>query len=214
MNSLLPHPRTGRYRQRGGFTLVEVIVVMVVVTLLLTAATPAIHGMLKSSRLTTAGDALLGRMIEAQQMAVTEDTDVEVRFVETTDHTVPGSQERLRTVELLAFRPPAIGDAEDKDLVKTGVRLNLETGLALSQKDKFTSLAKLDYKEGEADEDGEKERYLAFRFRSDGSTDLAPGDLWFLTLMEESSVDFDEVPPNFYTITLDPITGRLRPMRP
>jgi hypothetical protein len=56
--------------------------------------------------------------------------------------------------------------------------------------------------------------HVAFHFHSDGSTDLTPGRLWFLTLVGQDPGPQASPPANYFAIQVDSATGRVRSYRP
>ena len=53
-----------------------------------------------------------------------------------------------------------------------------------------------------------------FHFLPDGSTDLAPGSSWTLTVRAAAQADPAHFPANWACVTLDPFTGRAQIYRP
>lgn len=56
--------------------------------------------------------------------------------------------------------------------------------------------------------------YVAIRFRPDGSTDLHETGAWHLTLLDAHDSARQELPANFYTVQMDPVTAKLEIYRP
>jgi len=63
-----------------GFTLIETLVVVSIVVLILALTAPSLYSTIKATKLTSSGDSVLGFLSEAQQMAVSSNVQVEVRF--------------------------------------------------------------------------------------------------------------------------------------
>jgi len=70
-------------RHRAAFTLIELLVVISIIAMLLALGAPAVLNSIKSSRLTGAGEKLLGALSEAQQNAFSQNQPIEVRFYKT-----------------------------------------------------------------------------------------------------------------------------------
>lgn len=73
------HSSCSASRSRG-FSLIEMLVVITIIVMLLALATPALTRTLQASRLSAAGEAMIGSLSEAQQTAASTNTPVEVRF--------------------------------------------------------------------------------------------------------------------------------------
>lgn len=67
-------------RHRAAFTLIELLVVISIIAMLLALGAPTVLNSIKSSRLTGAGEKLLGALSEAQQNAFSQNQPIEVRF--------------------------------------------------------------------------------------------------------------------------------------
>lgn len=197
----------GQRRSQKAFTLLEILVVVVILTVLAVMATPSVLGLMKSSRLSSAGDHVLNHLAEAQLTALSEFTDVEVRFYEVTDIVDTTAAPQLRGLQTYALRFDQNTEAEGAFKAATPV-VHLDYGVSISSDENLSSLIKLKWNEETGDNGGPKRRYFAFRFHSDGSTDLTPGEQWFLTIAEQQSA------ANYYTIQIDPETGRVRTFRP
>ena len=194
--------------------MVELLVVMVVLSILLLVSIPSLVGSTGGSRLTIAGDLLLNVLSEAQQKAIASDSEVEVRFFENTEPPALGGAPELSSFQLFTLASTGEDVALASFVPSNGIT-KLPEGVVISRKEKVNSLLQQPFKEQVSANLRERaKRYLAIRFLPDGSTNLSPGQLWFITLVADTSEEVGEVPTNYYTVQLDPVTGRQRTFRP
>lgn len=203
---------THHHMPRAAFTLTELLVVIVVLGMLLVVAAPSLFNGTDASRLTITGDLVLGKLTEAQQEAIASNSEVEVRFFERGEVGRLDDAPRLRALQLFAVGTGDDADSEG-DFVPAEAVTGFDEGVVISNKPKISSLLEAGFK-GDARPSGDRERYLSFRFLPDGSTNLAAGNPWFLTLVSMETEEKEGVPPNFYTVQIDAATGRIRSFRP
>ncbi len=108
--------------------------------------------------------------------------------------------------------------AEDSPLpvasfVPEGNLESLPASVTISTEPAYSSIWQL-RRQKETTSLGEERRYVAVRFRPDGSTDLAESSAWYLTLAKHPQPNSEELPKNFFTIQIDPVTGALDYYRP
>ncbi len=210
MHSAVFH-RTLPPKSQRAFTLIEVLAVIAIIAGLLVISAPAIQGAMKASRLRDAADLAFNQIVEAQQLALMADTETEVRFYTGTDLMSPEALPQLRKVEIYVLRPTAENSGSGDDgFEPVGRTATLHPGMIISRQAQHTSLISLGF---QADRKASKGQYVAFRFHPDGSTNLATGREWFLTVVEEP-ISEQKKPTNFITLQVDPITGRLRSFQP
>lgn len=207
---------TGSYQRRSvwGFTLLELLVVIAIIGLLLAVATPFLMGSIASSRLTMAGTNLAHRMSLAQQEAAARNQPVEMRFF-LYEHE---GERQIRAYQIFVQEkqglaepnwvalgnPEYLGDGEV--VIVEGTLSPLFTGSALSVTAEMEPFAS---KPGNP-------QYYPIRFAADGSTQLklALARSYFTLVLENTLPVTAQAPPNYYTIQLDPVTGRSRSYRP
>lgn len=209
-------------RHRAGFTLIESLSVVLVLATVIAIAAPSILDVVRASRLSSAGDILAGKMVEAQGLALTFSSDVELRIYNA-GVSVQGAAgaDAGQFVQLLQWTEHEPGETAESTeevtadyarLKKIGERMSLPEGIAISENTELTSAWKLETATDTDLPDGRK--YVAIRFRPDGSTDLPETGQWFLTLLEQRDAQATRPPANFYTLEIDPVTAKLQVYRP
>jgi uncharacterized protein (TIGR02596 family) len=200
---------------KNGFSLMELLVVMALITIILTFAIPATTSMMKSNSLTQGSQALVSSLALARQTAIAKNRNVEVRFLKFKDEEQGDTTEEFRgiqTVEIMSSsRAQPLGRLEKLPasvIINSTPELSsiLDTGRR-RERNGTESLGRL----------GTDYSYMAIRFRPDGSVDLAPDETpWFLTLHEQRGGEAPTATPpaNFVTIEIDPFTGALKFYRP
>lgn len=210
------HPPSS-LRLSSGFTLIETFTVVGILTLLIALATPSMLNAIRSSRMTAAGEIITGKLVEAQGLALTFSSDVELRFYKAAGTELDDSNagQYLQLLQLVENKVDPAEVDEDTPLAvlrPMGSSEPLPDGVSISDNPEFSSLWKLQMQEEETPK-GNRE-YVAIRFRPDGSTDLAETEDWHLTLVEYPTQDSSKLPPNFYTVQIDPITAKIETYRP
>lgn len=208
------------YNKRA-FSLIEMLIVVSVVGILLAFAAPQLFSLIQSTSLTSEGTALRNRLSQAQQIALSQNTDVEVRFFSMKDagnaeldNAYRGFQfyryneygQLLPVSQFFRIRPPIVIN----EPLSTLVQGNSGGGNFLSPSKGTAPIPVVS--------DLQTFDYVSFRFKPDGSTDL-PGrskdgnDTWYFTLTKGLPTDA-AVPDNYFTVQLDPFNGRVTSYRP
>lgn len=224
--------RHGVARSARAFTLIELLVVLGVIAVFFAMAAPQINGLLGSNRLTSMGELVYNKFSQAQQMAITESRDIQVRLFTYRDPYTPGSNDHFRGFQFAGWND--LGEmVEETDVV------SLDSGIIISKNEELSSLVNnLPISEDTAivPKVDEAVPFISFVYHPDGSTSLPDlsasgsgsggsgggisGDEvdnnWYLTLVDEIDEDRGiEVPPrNYYCIQIDPASGRLTAYRP
>lgn len=191
MNARLPH------RHPAGFTLLELALVVVVATILVTMTTFSLLRSIASQQLNTAAFRLSGDVAQASQLATTESRTVSLTFIEEHDLMESlGATTRFRGWQLQAANP-LTGALEP---VADPVRL--EAGVILMDHITFSNILTRPRDSGEP---------CVIRFKADGSTDLpiADNQRWCVTLALEADMEQDAqaLPPNSRTVVINAHTG-------
>lgn len=200
----------------GAFSMIEMIVVVGIISILVTFAAPHISGILTATKLRNAADEVNSRLLEAQSLAVLFNTEAELRLYEVPDLIDPTRRPTLRKLRLLTLQPPdvdAVAENAGAGVFEVvGAATNLDQGVEINPDAEYSSIIDLGFTEPK-DED-EHGRYVAVRYRSDGSAGLQTGKSWFLTLHERDAHVNGKRLKNFITLQIEPATGRIRSFQP
>ena len=199
------------HHSRPGFTLIELIVVVSIITVIAVLSAPYIAGMAASARLRTAAEAVQNRLMEAQSLAILFNTDAELRVYEAAD--LIDGRPTLRKLRIHTLRPPEdVPNAPATDVFEPiGAVTSLDQEIEISADAARSSIIDLGFQESASDIYG---RYIALRFHSDGSPALQPARPWFLTLHEKDAQLRHTKLKNFVTVQIDAATGHLRTFQP
>ena len=218
----------------GGFTLVEVLVVLALISLLMFFTVPGLKDVLKGSKLTQASDQIFQDMAIARQTAIKENVAVEVRFYKYPDpdsisstqgEPITYSAYQIFRLKQDAERPTQYAAPRIAIPVMPQIR-KIPGGVALVDSAKWSPLLKnaimMEKQEnvmglvvGQRDTPAD---YVSFIIGPDGETSLdkSGAQQWFITLVQEeelrrSSSNPENLQPNdFIMMQLDPFTANMR----
>ncbi len=211
-----PHPP----QNRSAFSLIELVAVISIIIIIAAFAVPAANTILRGSQLTQAAQLISGQLSLARQQALTRNRSIEVRFFQYADGEQPGEKPedpasgKFRAIQMF-------------EVLENGVPIplskleRLPVSIVFNDED-LSTLIKDKTPEDPRPSDPELPRgvdrnykYVSFRFRPDGSTDLNPIKQWYITLHSlTDEVSGSEPPPNFFTVQIDPVSGSTRNYRP
>jgi uncharacterized protein (TIGR02596 family) len=196
-----------------GFSLVEMIIVLAIVTMLIAVATPYTLGALQAANLSSAGDTLMQKISLVQQRALTKNEPVGLDFYYYTKddvkacHAIQMISYDPATNQAVPLEPPVYLAAQSALLVEGALspmfstnQTAVSTGPALLSP--FQKLGAT---------------FHRVIFYPNGSTSLrVPLRTAYLTLIsaKDYKKDLTTPPPNYYTVQIDPVTGRGHSYRP
>jgi uncharacterized protein (TIGR02596 family) len=232
-----------RDKVQQAFTLIEMLVVITIIVLLMAFATPALMRTMQASRLSSTGDTLLGVISEAQQLAFAQNVPVELRFFSYSGD-FQGDPSLFRAYQLfkvvMVSEGTGAGAAVSESLVPAGNLAKLSEGIVIASSEELSEALSgdqlPDVKDGGATPGYagvEGANYSAIRFMPDGtcrkvgattsSNNVSQATLTFQTLLESfftvtydigAEINLGNLPKNFYTIQIDPFTGKARSYKP
>jgi uncharacterized protein (TIGR02596 family) len=228
---------------RRGFSLIEMLVVVAIVAMLLALATPALTRTLQASRLAAAGEAMMGSIAEAQQTALSTNTPVDMRFfsfIEDVDQAPVYHSYQL--FKITQTTQGTGGSATIKEtLVPLGNLIRLPEGIVIPVDTSLTGIFTVNGSSSSGLADTKENSqvgysgvsgatYNAIRFMPDascrtvGATTNGMAALIFPTNLQQcfftmtfgtgSAVTLATLPKNFFTIQIDPYTGKARSYKP
>lgn len=223
-----------------GFTLIEMLAVILLIGLIGTVAVPAVNSIMRGSKLTQSAQLVIDQLALARQTALTKNRAVEVRIYRYGDPETPGekmsepSSGRYRAIQLFKIPEESDPDAVLDPITKQPKPIQLGNMVRLSSSMFFDSGSTMSTLIGSASSSPAvptltasgsqttsvstmKTTYdsVSFRFNSDGSTNLDATKLWFLTLHNINDKDAQPKPPaNFFTIQIEPTNGHVKAFRP
>lgn len=196
----------------AAFTLLELLVVMVIMGILLATSAPGLVQSISANRLTASGQGLQYAISYAQQLAVTQNRQVALRFYLYDREGVAGCH-----AYQICYLDPATNTSipvSNPDYLGDGSVFIPETDLSPLLTAKVTGEALAAEFEPFASMNAKFRRII---FMPSGSLNLAaPLRESYLTLVETQPwvVSGGATPPNFVTVQIDPVTGRARAYRP
>jgi uncharacterized protein (TIGR02596 family) len=189
---------SSRSRRAAGFTLLELMLIVIIVTLLVALATTSFKSSLSSQQINAAALRLSGDLNQAAQLAITRNQTIAVVFLRE-KHSLAGEFDPLqyRGWQLHALNPKT-GALEPLDEPS-----RLEGGMILMNHEAYSSILHRELlAEGEP---------RALRFKPAGGTDLptGPDKHWCLTLAleTEATKEPNVLPKSSRTLVVNGHTG-------
>lgn len=196
-----------------GFSLVELVVVVAIVTALVVLAAPYTLSAIRSASLTSAGDTMNQTLSQAQQRALTENRPVGVDFYFYPKDGISA----CHAVQVVTYDPVTntatpleapVFWQNGRAVLLNGALSPLFSG-TFAPSDTGTASMKPFSTLGAT--------FKRVLFYPDGSTALrTPLGQSYVTLISvgDYKQDIKTAPANYYTIQIDPVTGRTRAYRP
>lgn len=213
------------------FTLIEILLVIVLVSILMSIAAPAVSSMVHAYKLTQSAQLISGQLGYARQLALTKNHAVEVRFYRYGDIYSQGEDptnassgkfrafQTFKVLETGVLIPltEVFTLASSSIIMDSGSTLSTIIGKATGSTS-VPSLTTGTLLNVSIQSAGLNYDAVAFRFLPDGSTTLplqTSTQLWFITLHDLAKGDkLDAPPPNFITLQINPSNGKIRTYNP
>ncbi len=221
------------YRLRA-FTLIEMLVVLSIMAMMIAIVAPAFIGVIRSTQMTSSGDALVNAVNMAQQEALASNLPVELRFYqweEGADADVDRHFHGYQVVRLgkLGQRTMSTGSNTNYAQVEAVTdAIVMDSGIVVVKDNVYSPLLSSSFPEGQNLFTRANSTYSAIRFYPDGSIKTPQ------SASNGGSVEAGVVPPplpasyftvgdareasgdlkNFYCIQIDPYTSKARVYRP
>lgn len=208
------------------------LVVVAIVVVLLAFSSPALLRTLQATKLASAGDALMGAISEAQQVAYSQNVPVELRFFSAVGDI--GGISLFRSYQLFKVVVVAQGAGAQieirEEIVPIGDLVDLPEGIVIASDEELSPLIA---GAGFQDNKDQNIKYNGIQFMpdsscrkvgatvTDGGTTLAslsfstlPESYFTLTYDIGADITVQNLPRNFYTIQIDPFTSKARSFKP
>ena len=193
------------------FSLIELLVVIAIVALLTSVAAPSIGSVIAGSNLNRAGQLVNDQLTIARQEAVTKNCDIHVRFFTINS----GNQSGVRGIQLWRVEESASGPVTNA----FGRMVLLPEGVLINPANTLSPLLTVPPAAGGSSGNTNlptygNASYTGFRIRANGTLDNAVAANNFLTLQNANPPPSADVPDNYYTLQVNPITGKVLSYRP
>lgn len=196
---------------KRAFSLVELLVVIAIVLIMATFAAPALTSVLRGSNLNRAGQMIADQITFARQAAVLKNREVQVRFFTSASGTVNEvSGLQLWQVEEGLAGPITNAAGRVQKLPENVIfnpNANISPLLSVPENQGGVAGTMVVSSVGTVN-------YTGFRVRANGMLDNAIRTNNFLTLQNSTPPATASAPANFYTVQINPITGKVISYRP
>lgn len=213
------------------------LVVVAIIVLLMVFSQPALSRTLMASKLSGAGQALLGAVSQAQQLAFANNVPVDIRFFRVPDGF--GENPAYRSYQVFKITQVTEGTGAGatikESLIPEGNLVNLPENILIVADDELSPALSGDGLPDQRENSTigysgvEDATYNAWRFMPDGTCRKVGksqdnmATLTYQTLTESfltitsdtgQAITVANLPKNFFTIQVDPFTGKARSYKP
>ncbi len=215
MERELIHYSPAKTRAFAGFSLLELLVVIAIMAMLIAFAIIGFGSMSRAQALATSGSRLADALKLAHQAALSGKRPVAFYLF-----TMKGSGGEKQVVGFQAFSVETAVGAGGTAKVQPLTKLEkFKESIIISENPKITTLLDNARKpvNGLEDYPNPANQIVdahVFQFFPSGGTDLDPAQKWFATLVDERTDSPTEIPKNFVTLQIDPLSGGVMIHRP
>jgi len=209
-----------RRNRRTAFSLVEMLAVIAVIGLIAATTAPMLFSTMKANRLSAAGEEIVNRISYAQQLAVSRNHEIELRFYHYVDPEDPASKDHYRATLIAQPAPDPEAPGKVETIVLSDLSF-LRNGIVVANSETlspiFTEVERTDTADADRRIIASNASYKTIRFFPDGSCDLTVKiNESYLTVVEERDLEISGggIPKNFFAIQVDHYTSRSTTYRP
>jgi uncharacterized protein (TIGR02596 family) len=210
-------------KNRGAFTLIEVLIVITIMALLLSITASVSQGVVNSMNFRQAIQNVKSQLESARQSAMTSNRNIMFRFVESEDEFGKpiwngiqiGSGEAIVDPDASGYTTPVPGNFEPTFKPIDSIE-RLPSGFIFHPASTYSTLLSdhASLNTGTmVDAAGKSRRFVAFSFLPDGRCSLPNNTEWTITLIREPDLNAAALPADYATIQIDPRTARARVYR-
>lgn len=193
--------------RRGGFTLVELLLVIAIGAALLALAVPAFTDISRGIALTRAGQELSDMLVLGRQEALARNRKAMIRLIKLDGEA--GGENRYRAIQTWMVK-----DDDGATAPLTGV-ITFPTGIVLAETPGLSPLLQSPpASTGTMTVHGSQCSYASFAILANGSLESSiSNQSSFLTLVQERDANLT-VPTTFFSVFINPVTGEVSSFRP
>lgn len=187
------------------FTLVEMLAVIAIVALVMAFAVPSVSDIVRAGDLSNGASSLVSTLAQARQSAIVQNRNVEVRFYRY-NHSITEGNEFQAIQSFIAT-----DDAAEGWKAFTRVQV-LPESVILDQRSSLIQSRLGEARSGSTPLRGgvTSYDYVHFIFRPDGSTNLGPGQWYFLLRSAKDPEAGAPLPRDFFVVDVAPRWGQVR----
>ncbi|MBX7208127.1 MAG: Verru_Chthon cassette protein D [Verrucomicrobiaceae bacterium] len=187
---------------RGGFSLMEMLVIMAIATMLITLAANGLRTTWRSQQIYTSATSLMQALSLARSNAMRFNCPTQLRIYRFQDGDITTAEPQYRAYQVVSVTP---GASQDQFHIVTELQ-RLEGTTVMSKFSQYSSIVASDTPlPGDS-----MYSYVVVEFRPDGSTNLEtnPSQPWTMTLLSDWGADKQgPLPKDARTLVIAPETG-------